>query len=522
MAPTTPAPSPPAKFSFFVDRGGTFTDFLILNHKDNSLDTLKLLSVDPKNYDDAPIEGIRRTLDTHPDSELRGKLPRGKKIPPRYVNSIRMGTTVATNALLEKEGARVLYITTKGHEDMLKIGNQSRPDIFDLEVKTHGMLYENVVGVDERVVVGRDSVDCAKKRMSETSLARRRGAVEEVKAEKSTAASTVVSEDISAPAESLSSSSEKQLPIFVEKALPLDLEDGDHRKLELQKELESKISALMSSGREGVENIESSQKSRAEIENDEDAGTTENNTTTTRIRNKDKSPARAASTSTPARPTSIAINLLHSYLYPKHEKRLAAYLKKNLKQKFISTSSQLCPMKKAVPRGFTTCVDAYLTPKILEYVEQFCDGFDKQNGHEFREFYEKKLLFMQSDGGLTNIDNFTGFRAIVSGPAGGCVGFSRTTPRFQFRRDSDHDGDEEPQKTQDDVLLKKEKSAPPLENNRRLYLPIIGFDMGGTSTDVSRFDPNNGENNFDQVLETTIAGYTIQAPQLDINTVAAG
>ena len=92
---------------------------------------MKLLSVDPQNYADAPTEGIRRIL-----CEVTGRdIPRTEKIPTDQILSIRMGTTVATNALLERKGDRVALLITEGLRDVLLIGNQSRPKIFDLEIK---------------------------------------------------------------------------------------------------------------------------------------------------------------------------------------------------------------------------------------------------------------------------------------------------------------------------------------------------------------------------------------------------
>ena len=131
-------------------------------------------------------------------------------------------------------------------------------------------------------------------------------------------------------------------------------------------------------------------------------------------------------------------------------------------------------MVRIVPRGFTASADAYLTPAIKKYLTGFSSGF-KDN------LAGTNVLFMQSDGGLTPMDSFNGSRAILSGPAGGVVGYAMTS----FNQETD--------------------------------LPVIGFDMGGTSTDVSRY-----AGSYEHVFEATVAGVTIQAPQLDVNTVAAG
>ena len=136
------------KIRISIDRGGTLTDVhaSIPGRQDI---ILKLLSVDPANYKDAPTEGIRRILEL-----ATGKPhPRGQLLNLFHIESIRMGTTVATNALLERKGARSALLITKGFKDLLLIGNQSRPKIFDLSVARPGVLYEQVVEVDERITM---------------------------------------------------------------------------------------------------------------------------------------------------------------------------------------------------------------------------------------------------------------------------------------------------------------------------------------------------------------------------------
>lgn len=137
------------KFAFSIDRGGTFTDIYCEIYKGTEVTAkvMKLLSVDPHNYKDAPTEGIRRII-----CEATGvDIPRTQKIPTGQILSIRMGTTVATNALLERKGDRVALLISKGLRDVLYIGNQSRPKIFDLEIKRPEPIYEEVVEVNERV-----------------------------------------------------------------------------------------------------------------------------------------------------------------------------------------------------------------------------------------------------------------------------------------------------------------------------------------------------------------------------------
>jgi 5-oxoprolinase (ATP-hydrolysing) len=133
-----------------TDRGGTFTDCLgIVDGRDDIV--VKLLSQDPANYADAPIEGIRRILE-----QATGKsFPREEKLSFSNFSStsIRMGTTVATNALLERKGERHALLVTKGFKDALRIGTQSRPKLFALNIQRPDVLYEDVVEVDERVTV---------------------------------------------------------------------------------------------------------------------------------------------------------------------------------------------------------------------------------------------------------------------------------------------------------------------------------------------------------------------------------
>lgn len=128
-------------WSFAIDRGGTFTD--VYAQKENSSDppiVMKLLSEDPTNYPDAPREAIRRILN---ENEI---------VDASNIKNLCMGTTVATNALLERKGEPIALAITKGFSDLLKIGNQARPNIFDLSAKKPDVLYEKVVEIPERII----------------------------------------------------------------------------------------------------------------------------------------------------------------------------------------------------------------------------------------------------------------------------------------------------------------------------------------------------------------------------------
>jgi 5-oxoprolinase (ATP-hydrolysing) len=129
-----------SRWQFWVDRGGTFTD-VVARAPDGDLRTCKLLSDDPEHYDDAAVAGIRRLLDLD-DVEL---------ISPQRVESVRMGTTVATNALLERRGERTALVTTRGFRDALRIGTQARPRLFDRHIVLPELLYEQVIEAHERV-----------------------------------------------------------------------------------------------------------------------------------------------------------------------------------------------------------------------------------------------------------------------------------------------------------------------------------------------------------------------------------
>ncbi len=128
------------QWQFWIDRGGTFTD-IVAQRPNGTTCVHKLLSENPERYEDAPIQGIRELLE----------VPEGEPIPAEKISVVKMGTTVATNALLERKGDRTLLITTKGFRDGLRIGYQNRPDIFAREIVLPEMLYEKVIEVDERM-----------------------------------------------------------------------------------------------------------------------------------------------------------------------------------------------------------------------------------------------------------------------------------------------------------------------------------------------------------------------------------
>jgi 5-oxoprolinase (ATP-hydrolysing) len=132
-------------WQFWIDRGGTFTD-IVARRPDGTLATHKLLSENPRRYDDAALQGIRDVLgvtDTEP-------------LPSHLIGAVKMGTTVATNALLERKGDRTLLAITRGFADALRIGDQKRPRLFDRHIVLPSQLYEHVVEIDERVTATGD------------------------------------------------------------------------------------------------------------------------------------------------------------------------------------------------------------------------------------------------------------------------------------------------------------------------------------------------------------------------------
>src|ERR1700753_630557 len=135
-------------WQFWIDRGGTFTG-IGARHPDGALSTHKLLSENPERYRDAAIAGIKTVLGVAMD----------QPIPPGTIDAVKMGTTVATNALLERKGDRTLLLVNRGFADALRIGNQARPRLFDLAITLPSMLYEEVVEIGGRVGIDGEEVE---------------------------------------------------------------------------------------------------------------------------------------------------------------------------------------------------------------------------------------------------------------------------------------------------------------------------------------------------------------------------
>ncbi len=280
---------------------------------------------------EAPLVAIRYMLG----------LPLHAEIPPIVV---RLGTTRGTNALITRQGAPTALVTTRGFADVLRIGYQERPKLFELSVRKTRPLFCDVVEIDERVT-----------------------------------------------------------------------SDGKVLVAPDPEAIRSRLAALR---QQGIQ--------------------------------------------------SLAVCLLNAYVQPRHEE-LAAEVARAIGFEEISLSSRVAPLQKIVSRGDTTVMDAYLNPVLRVYV----DGLRRDIG-------DGRLQILTSAGGLVEADRFVGKDSILSGPAGGVVGFSHVAKAAGFDR-------------------------------------AIGFDMGGTSTDVSRFDGR-----YELQYETQKAGVRVVAPMMAIETVAAG
>jgi 5-oxoprolinase (ATP-hydrolysing) len=378
------------KYRFSIDRGGTFTD-VFCTLPDGSSQIVKLLSEDPAHYNDAPTEAIRRLMGAK----------RAQDINTDDIEFIRMGTTVATNSLLERKGERTMLFITEGFGDLLRIGNQARPDLFNLSISRPDLVFDCVMEIPERVMLAKDTSDIAH----------------------------------------LSSCGEV-VGVTGERVVILEA---------LTKE---KLHALK-------ESIIAARKER-------NIG-------------------------------SAAVVLLHGYTFPAHESMLGDFLRLECGFPYVTLSHDVMPMIRMVPRGLTTCVDAYLTPLIVRYVQNFARGFLPESVRDDPDEQGKFLRaanvsFMQSDGGLTKASDFRGSRAIFSGPAGGFVGYALTTRVSNTAKEV-------------------------LGISSDVEAPSIGLDMGGTSTDCSRYA---GSGSFEHVYEVETAGVVMQTPTLHIETVASG
>jgi 5-oxoprolinase (ATP-hydrolysing) len=318
------------KWQFWIDRGGTFTDVVALR-PDGVIESAKLLSDNPEQYADAAAEGIRRFVAASDGIE-----------------AVKMGTTVATNALLERKGEPTVLVVTEGFRDAIAIGYQNRPDIFALHIEKPAPIYSRVVEARERMAADGEVL--------------------------------------------------------------VALDDNHVRQ------------ALQACFDDGLR--------------------------------------------------SIAICLVHGYRYSGHEARIGE-IAAAIGFSQVSVSHDVESLIKFVSRGETTLADAYLTPVLNDYIE----GLQRELA---KIAIPERLLFMQSNGGLTLAESFRGKNSVLSGPAAGVVGMVETASRAGFER-------------------------------------LIGFDMGGTSTDVSAWSGD-----YERSNDSEVAGVRLRAPMMKIHTIAAG
>ncbi|KAK9753040.1 Hydantoinase/oxoprolinase N-terminal region [Popillia japonica] len=272
------------KFQFAIDRGGTFTD-VFARCPNGKIRVLKLLSEDPQHYKDAPTEGIRRVL----QEETGNAVDSDGNVDSNLIEWIRMGTTVATNALLERKGEPMALVTNKYFKDLLLIGNQARPSIFSLNIQRPEVLYSQVIEVDCRIIPKLDG-KCQ---------------LEEI-ASKWRIIQGTTGEDF-----------------YVLKEIP-------------RQEVKTSLIKLKQSGI-----------------------------------------------------NSIAVVLAHSYAFPEHE-QIIGQIAEEIGFGHISLSHEVMPMVRIVPRGFTACADAYLTPHVKRYVQGFSSGF-KDNLQKIRPRILKRI-----------------------------------------------------------------------------------------------------------------------------------
>jgi 5-oxoprolinase (ATP-hydrolysing) len=293
-----------------------------------------------------PVQGQTYELASDEEAPIQGiryllGLGRQSALPPVQV---RLGTTRGTNALITRRGARTALVTTRGFGDILRIGYQNRPKLFALAIRKPEPLFAAVVEIDERIAA-----------------------------------------------------------------------DGQVLRSPDTEAVRAQLAAIRE---EGIE--------------------------------------------------SLAVCLMHAYAHPQHEE-LIGRIARELGYEEVSLSHRVAPLVKIVFRGDTTVVDAYLNPVLRSYVARLR-----------RAIGGGRLQILTSAGGLVEADQFVGKDSILSGPAGGVIGFSHVARAAGFQR-------------------------------------AIGFDMGGTSTDVSRFDGR-----YQREYETEKAGVRVVAPMMAIETVAAG
>jgi 5-oxoprolinase (ATP-hydrolysing) len=482
------------KWQFFIDRGGTFTD-IVARAPDGRLSTAKLLSENAGAYKDAAIAGI---------ADLLG-VGRDRPLPLDRIGGIKMGTTVATNALLERKGDSVLLLTTQGFGDALEIGYQARPDIFALKVVKPSMLYARVAEVPERLRAD-GTVETA------LDLAAVRSALEAAKRDGIDAVAILFMHAYAYPAH------ERQ-------AAAIAAELG-FAQISASHEV-SPLVKLVGRGDTTVVDAYLSPLLRRYVRQVADALHATPVGETSKLFSSSSSPGRGA----PAQAASSAPRdpviqeqpdpeqaALDGRVEPGHDggKRhgenaspLAAGERSDAQhpgEGEPGSASAQPPHPNRVPQGErghgrADATDSKPSPLVGEGVRQ--QGCRTDEGDQSTKDrspltpalspqgrgsatgvvtadHSPRLLFMQSSGGLTSAHLFQGKDAILSGPAGGVIGAVETAKLAGFEH-------------------------------------VIGFDMGGTSTDVCHY-----AGRYERSFDCEIAGVRVRAPMMLVHTVAAG
>ncbi|MEB3340519.1 hydantoinase B/oxoprolinase family protein [Okeania sp.] len=427
------------RWQFWIDRGGTFTD-IVAKAPDGEIIIHKLLSENPERYPDAPVQGIREILG----------ISENEPIPSAEIEVIKMGTTVATNALLERKGDRTVLVINKGFKDALRIGYQNRPNIFAREIILPEMLYEKVIEVECRYTVkGEETIP-----LQTTELIYQ--------------LETVYKEGIRSCAIVLMHG--YRYPKHEQKIKEISEEIG-FTQISVSHEV-SPLMKLVSRGDTTVVDAYLSPILRryvnqvsSYLESSENCGKENRIFQENYSLEKGKIDVELEDEKEPEK--DFNFNLAKESLSSKDGSEINKF-QQTPDLEIGKIDVELGDEKKPEKR-----LDLKLKKQSL-------------NSSKFSKPNPVKLMFMQSNGGLTDAQKFQGKDSILSGPAGGIVGAVQTSRMAGFHK-------------------------------------IISFDMGGTSTDVAHYaGAGNKTIEYEREFETEIAGVRLRTPMMSIHTVAAG
>ncbi|GET41464.1 hydantoinase B/oxoprolinase family protein [Microseira wollei] len=414
------------QWQFFIDRGGTFTD-IVAKRPDGQLVIHKLLSENPSRYKDAAVQGIREILGISTNAP----------IPSEQIDVVKMGTTVATNALLERKGSPTVLLITKGFKDALRIGYQNRPDIFARQIILPEMLYERVIEVEERYSAqGEELIPVNIASFGPALQAAYDGGIRSCaivlmhgyryrEHEQQVAA---VAREIGFPQISVS----HQVSPLMKLVSRGDTTVVDAYLSPILRQYVNQIATQLTANRDGVAH---------------------------------------------SRDDSCGVGILPARIITETGETPIPQNETPIPQNETPIPQNETP----IPQNETP-IPQNETP--IPQNDQNHPANMQRHGDNYQlpitNYQLPKLMFMQSNGGLTDAENFQGKDSILSGPAGGIVGAVQTSLIAGFDK-------------------------------------IITFDMGGTSTDVAHYA---GE--YERTFETEVAGVRLRSPMMAIHTVAAG